>query len=183
MSNHEASHDYPQPFLGLTPRAVEAPHTHVLPKAVYFGVLGALLFLTVVTVATAQLDLGVFNLPLAMVIAGTKATLVASIFMHLYWDHKFNLLLFMSSLLFLSIFVVLSMLDTEGRGMVDHQRENFLPRDEVVEKAADGVMHPGQPFGATAWEAKHEAFEAKHPGHDGGHAAPAGGHAAPAAAH
>ena len=179
MSNHEESHDYPKPFLGLTPRAVEAPHAHVLPKAVYFGVLGALLFLTVVTVATAQIDLGVFNLPLAMVIATTKATLVASIFMHLYWDHKFNLLLFVSSLLFLSIFVVLSMLDTEGRGLVDHQRENFLPRDEAVEKAPAGVMHPGQPFGATTWDANHEAFEAKHPE---GHAAPAGGHGAPAPA-
>ncbi len=187
MSNHEESHDYPKPFLGLTPRAVEAPHAHVLPKAVYFGVLGALLFLTVVTVATAQLNLGVFNLPLAMAIAATKATLVASIFMHLYWDHKFNLLLFVSSLLFLSIFVVLSMLDTEGRGLVDHQRENFLPRDEIVEKDP-ALMHPGEPFGAKTWESKHEAYEAKHGAHDGGHVpagdkAPAGGQKAPAAHH
>ena len=175
--SHE-SHDYPKPFLGLTPRAVEAPHTHVLPKWIYFSVLGALLFLTVVTVATAQINLGVFNLPLAMLIAGTKATLVASIFMHLYWDHKFNLLLFMSSLLFLSIFVVITMLDTQARGMVDHQRENFLPRDEKVELAPGGVMHPGQPFGATTWDATHEKFQAKHPGHDAGSA-----HGAQPAAH
>jgi cytochrome c oxidase subunit 4 len=176
MSNHEASHDYPQPFLGLTPRAVEAPHAHVLPKWVYFAVLGALLFLTVVTVATAQIDLGVFNLPLAMAIAGTKATLVAAIFMHLWWDHKFNLALFLSSLLFLAIFVVLTMLDTQGRDIVDHQRANFLPRDEMVEVAPGGVMHPGQPFGAAGWDANKKVFDEKHPHHE----AAAGHHEAPA---
>ena len=181
MSNHEVSHDYPKPFLGLTPRAVEAPHAHVLPKALYFGVLGALLFLTVVTVATAQLNLGVFNLPLAMAIAATKATLVASIFMHLYWDHKFNLLLFVSSLLFLSIFVVLSMLDTAGRGLVDRQRENFLPRDELVGKNP-ALMHPGEPFGVTTWEANHEKYEAKHGVHDVDTAANGDEHAAGSAA-
>lgn len=180
--SHE-SHDYPKPFLGLTPRAVEAPHTHILPKWVYFGVLGALLFLTVVTVATAQLDLGPFNLPLAMLIAGTKATLVAAIFMHLYWDHKFNLTLFAMSLLFLAVFVVLSLMDMQSRGMVDRQRENYLPRDESVEAAPGGVMHPGQPFGQATWDANHEAFEAKHGGHHGGgHDAGAAHGEAPAAA-
>jgi cytochrome c oxidase subunit IV len=171
-----------KPFLGEAPHGVPAPHAHILPKYVYFGVLGVLLFLTVVTVLTAQIDLGPFNLPLAMVIACTKAALVAGIFMHLYWDHKFNLLIFISSLLFLSIFVIVTMLDTEGRGMVIPERQNFRPRDEFLLKQQEtlkvgdeALAHPGQPFGKVEWKANSEAFEAKH--HDAGHA-PAGHEAA-----
>ena len=168
MSNDEHKSDYPQPFLGVAQHAVEAPHAHVLPKSVYFGVLGALIFLTVLTVATAQIDLGVFNLPLAMVIALTKGSLVAAIFMHLWWDSKFNLLIFVSSLLFLSIFVVVTMLDTSGRDLIEPQRANFLPRDELVD-VEPAKMQPGVPFGAVKWEAKHKSFVEKHGDHGGSH--------------
>jgi cytochrome c oxidase subunit IV len=158
-----------QPLLGVAPHGVAPPHAHILPKWVYFGVLGVLLFLTFITVVTAQIDLGPFNLPLAMVIACTKAALVAGIFMHLYWDHKFNLLIFVSSLLFFSIFVVVTMLDTEGRGMVIPDRQNYGPRNEVLELAqekskTDAVLHPGQAMGQTQWTEKSKAFEAKHHG-------------------
>lgn len=176
-------------FLGMPPHGVPAPHVHILPKWVYYGVLGALLFLTVITVLTAQVNLGPFNLPLAMVIALTKGTLVAAIFMHLWWDNKFNLLIFVTSLLFLSVFIIITMLDTEGREIVDPQRQNFLPRDERVEKLretdADGTLRPGEPFGATAGKENY----LKHQGeHGGGHGsvAPANpgtsDHAAPAPA-
>jgi cytochrome c oxidase subunit IV len=167
-----------QPLLGVAPHGVAPPHAHILPKWVYFGVLGVLLFLTFITVLTAQIDLGPFNLPLAMVIACTKAALVAGIFMHLYWDHKFNLLIFVSSLLFFSIFVVVTMLDTEGRGMVIPDRQNYGPRNEMLEvaqeksKAGDhAVLHPGQAMGQTKWTDKAKVFEEKH--HGGAEHAPA----------
>ncbi len=98
---------------------VEAPHPHVLPLAVYWGVLAVLLGLTGLTVLTAQVDLGVFNLPLAMAIASTKAVLVLAVFMHLFWDSKLNFVVLASSLLFVSIFVVLTMMDTEGHTFLD----------------------------------------------------------------
>jgi cytochrome c oxidase subunit IV len=173
-----------KPLLGEAPHGVPPPHAHVLPKYVYFLVLGVLLFLTVVTVGTAQIDLGPFNLPLAMLIALTKASLVAAIFMHLWWDSKFNLIIFVSSLLILSIFVVLTMLDTNARDIVVPERANFLPRDEFVlkrEEAAradpkkEAVAHPGQPFGAVGWDENATEFKEHHPdaGHGEGHAAPA----------
>lgn len=113
---------------------VEPPKPHVLPLSVYWGVFAALIFLTVVTVATAQLDLGPFNVPLAMLIATTKGSLVALVFMHLWWDHKQNALIFAVSLLFLAIFIVLTMADTEGRGLVDQTKQNYTPRNEMLQE-------------------------------------------------
>lgn len=125
------------------PEHVEAPKPHVLPLSVYWGVFGALIFLTLFTVATAQIDLGPFNVPLAMAIASTKALMVALVFMHLWWDHKQNALIFAVSLLFLAIFIVLTMADTEGRSIVDSQERNYSIRDEKVQQLS--VDNPGAP--------------------------------------
>lgn len=113
---------------------VEPPHVHVLPLSLYWGVFGLLLVLTVLTVAVTKIELGPFSLAVAMAIAVVKATLVLMIFMHLWYDHKLNLLMASTSFLFLSIFIVLTMFDTEGRDLVDPVKRNFLPRDEVVQK-------------------------------------------------
>jgi cytochrome c oxidase subunit 4 len=52
-------------------------------KRIYFGVFGALIFLTLVTTGVAYLDLGVLNTPVALSIAVAKAILVMMFFMHL----------------------------------------------------------------------------------------------------
>ena len=54
-----------------------------------------------------------------MGIATMKATVVAMIFMHLYWDQKFFAIIFTSSLLFLAIFLAFTMFDTNERGIAD----------------------------------------------------------------
>lgn len=59
---------------------------HVLSFKVYFSVFIALLILTVVTVAAAYVDFGVFNMVIAMLIASTKAGIVALFFMHLKYE-------------------------------------------------------------------------------------------------
>lgn len=117
---------------------VQAPTPHILPLSVYWGVFAALVGLTVFTVASAQIDLGPFNVPLAMVVASTKALMVALVFMHLWWDHKQNALIFACSLLFLAIFIVLTMADTEARNLVDPQERNYLIRDEKVQEMMEG---------------------------------------------
>ncbi|MDP2340753.1 MAG: cytochrome C oxidase subunit IV family protein [Deltaproteobacteria bacterium] len=143
----------------------DAPRAHVLPKKLYFAVLGALLVLTLVTVVTAQVHLGPLNLPLAMFIAATKATLVLAVFMHLYWDSKFNLMVFMSSVLFLSVFIILTLLDTEGRSILEPVRQNFRPRDEAVQQRrlqthdANAELRPGEALGRTEGKTN---FERKH---------------------
>ncbi len=121
---------------------VEAPHVHVLPLAVYWGIFITLVGLTVLTVAVTWVDLGPFNIVVAMAVAVVKASLVAAIFMHLWFDHKLYTLILIFSLLLLAIFFVLTMLDTEGRDLVSPDRANFKVRDEIVqeykEKNPDG---------------------------------------------
>ncbi|KAB2881029.1 hypothetical protein F9K33_02180 [bacterium] len=88
---------------------------HVLPVSTYLGVGAALLVLTAITVWVAQFHFGEWNLIVAMAVAVTKAILVALIFMHLLWDNKVYMVIFLSSILFLGIFIVLTMFDTLRR--------------------------------------------------------------------
>ena len=86
--------------------------SHVTPLSLLVGVLSALIVLTVVTVVTAGIDLGAqWNLVLAMVIATVKASLVVTYFMHLRWDKKLHLLVFLSSVLFLILFLAMALTD------------------------------------------------------------------------
>lgn len=61
-------------------------HGHHPTLAALVFVYVALLVLTVVTYVTGKMHLGALALPLALVIASTKATLVVAIFMHLYYS-------------------------------------------------------------------------------------------------
>jgi cytochrome c oxidase subunit 4 len=61
---------------------------HVVPTSTFFKVLMALLVLTVITVAAAQVDLGKWNILGALVIASIKATLVILVFMHGKYENK-----------------------------------------------------------------------------------------------
>lgn len=92
---------------------------HVLPLKVYIATWIALLVLTVVTVGASYVDLGAANLAVALLIATAKAGVVALIFMHLKWDHKFHTLIFSSSLIFLAIFIGFTMFDTSNRGRAE----------------------------------------------------------------
>lgn len=56
---------------------------HIQPRSTYFAVFGVLLLLLAVTVGIAQIHLGWFNLPAAIVIATAKAALIAWYFMEL----------------------------------------------------------------------------------------------------
>lgn len=54
---------------------------HVTPKKVYYAIFAALMAGTAITVLAATVDLGALNTPVALLIAGTKATLVIWYFM------------------------------------------------------------------------------------------------------
>ena len=58
-------------------------HAKSSPLKSYFGVWIALLVGTYLTYAVAKLDLGPYNAAVALIIATTKALLVALFFMHL----------------------------------------------------------------------------------------------------
>lgn len=97
---------------------------HVSSMPMLIGVFGALIVLTVVTVAVAYIDLGEANLFVALGIATLKATLVAFFFMHLAWDSGFNRLAFFSSFVFVALFVGITLMDTgQYEGTIDWQEK------------------------------------------------------------
>ena len=87
-------------------------HSKSSPLITYFSVWIALLFGTVLTYEIAKIDLGVFNSAVALIIATTKALLVALFFMHLKGaSEKLLKLVVASTIFFLVILLGLSMFD------------------------------------------------------------------------
>lgn len=110
---------------------------HVLPLKWYFGVFAALIVFTGITVAVSYVDLGeAVNLFIALAVATCKAAMVALVFMHLLWDSKFNAVVFVSSLIFLAIFIAFTMFDTETRGRLDRVEGD---RPAVFSEPFDGA--------------------------------------------
>lgn len=90
-------------------------HEHISPISMYLKVLGALFVLTGLTYAVSYANLGPASLPVAMIVAAMKATLVSAFFMHLVYDDKFHVFIFASSLLFVAIFFTFTIFDMESR--------------------------------------------------------------------
>src|SRR6478736_153746 len=85
---------------------------HTSPMFLLVGVLAALTILTVLTVTVTSVDLGgQGNFVVAMIIATIKAALVMAYFMHLAWDKKFNVVVFLSSFLFVILFLTMALTD------------------------------------------------------------------------
>lgn len=121
-------------------------HHHILPLKLYINVGLALLAMTVLTVAVSRIHLGPFNMVVAMVIAGSKAMLVALFFMHLKYDNKLYLTIFVSAIVFLVLFIVFTMFDTERRGDVNAEvrsriQQNAAMYDSLPASPAHGEEH------------------------------------------
>lgn len=103
-------------------------HPENAPRT-YAAVLGALLLLTVVTVAAAGVHFGsaFINVVIALAIASTKASLVALYFMHLRHDKPINAVIFVVGLAMLGIFLMLTFLDTLTRETVEPGLTAQLP--------------------------------------------------------
>ena len=86
------------------------------PLVTYFLVWGALLLGTLLTYEVAKIDLGPFNPVVALVIATTKALLVALFFMHLRHasDRQLKVVV-ASTLFFLMILLFLTLTDYMSR--------------------------------------------------------------------
>jgi cytochrome c oxidase subunit 4 len=93
MTHHSQHNTQP------TSNSHERGSLHVVPASVLLAVFAALLVL------------GVWNLWLAMGIATVKAGLVALYFMHLRYDPSFYALVLAVALLFVLLFVCLTLLD------------------------------------------------------------------------
>ncbi len=96
------------------------PFNHPAPIPLLIGVFLALVFLTILTLVTSKIELAQFAFAIAMIIATMKAALVCGIFMHMWWDKSFNVVFFLSSLLFVSLFIGITLLDTgENQDSID----------------------------------------------------------------
>jgi cytochrome c oxidase subunit 4 len=84
---------------------------HIIPFKTNLNVLIALLVMTVVTVAVAQVDFGALNTIIAMAIASVKAALVLMYFMHLKYDDRSYPVVFFTAVFFLILMYGLSELD------------------------------------------------------------------------
>ena len=96
MAAHAHAHD----------NAEHNPIAHVASKAALLTVFAILVALTFLTVwQGTQLELGRLELVIVLVIATVKASLVVLYFMHLRYDKPLNILVFLTSLLFLALFL------------------------------------------------------------------------------
>ncbi len=85
---------------------------HVSPIWQLAAVLAVLLILTFITVAVTWIDLGGLNIWVALAVAVVKAAFVGLYFMHLRYDAPFNAVILIASLVFVSLFIGFSLIDT-----------------------------------------------------------------------
>ena len=118
-------------------------HSHfIVPVKYYVGTLIALMILTVVTVAVAQVDLAPFNVAIALGVAGLKATLGLLFFMGLKWDDAFNRVILIGSVAFFILFVAILLLDVQTRDHIySNEGKPFNIDSPVKIKAVDADHH------------------------------------------
>ena len=84
-----------------------------MPVPILLGVFFALTFLTIITVAQSNFDFGSFDVAIVMGIATLKASLVMAFFMHLAFDKPFNVIVFLGSFVFVGLFVIFTLSDSQ----------------------------------------------------------------------
>jgi cytochrome c oxidase subunit IV len=89
---------------------------HIVPVKVYYGVFGALMVFTGLTYSIAYVDLGGFNLIVALTIAIIKATLVVLFFMHVKYSTTLTKAIVASGFFFFLIMIFFTMNDLMTRG-------------------------------------------------------------------
>ncbi len=98
---------------------------HINDPSILIRTILVLVVLTVLTVGLAlaersgMLPLGGLSVPVALAIAGAKATLVAMFFMGLKYEGGTNALAFVAGIVFLAVFLAFTYLDTGFRDVFE----------------------------------------------------------------
>lgn len=125
MTEHAASHSEHHGF------------AHPMPVWQLLAVFFALIVLTILTVFQATLDLGNMELALSLFIATVKASLVVLFFMHMIHDKPLNAIIFLSSLIFVALFLGFTLMDAHAYRddieikSVDSPRATVVTESEV----------------------------------------------------
>ena len=92
--------------------------SHVSSKGLYWTIFATLLACTLLTVVAARIDLGALNTPVALAIAGFKATLVILFFMGVKYNTPLTKVVAASGFLWLIILFGITMGDYLSRGWI-----------------------------------------------------------------
>jgi cytochrome c oxidase subunit 4 len=84
---------------------------HIVPKKIYFVVFLALIVLTWVTTGVSTLDLGRFNIYVALSIAIFKASLVLLFFMHVKYGTRLTKMIVLCGIYWLILLLFIVMVD------------------------------------------------------------------------
>jgi cytochrome c oxidase subunit 4 len=98
--------------------ATNGSSEHIVSPAVYVGVFLALMVLTGLTVFASTVDLGIWNTPVALLIAVTKAVLVVLFFMHVKYSSRLVSLAVGAAMLWLLLLLAGLIADYVSRGWV-----------------------------------------------------------------
>lgn len=143
----------------LNGKPVEHPHEdhhHVSPVWEFTAVFIALLFLTILTYAVSFAGLGAASLPVAMIVAVVKGSLVVGYFMHLKYEDRFYAFIFLCTVIFISIFFTFTLFDMKTTDELNDEAgiefkrgvENRADEAEQAIKRANGELPPEEPAAA-----------------------------------
>ena len=102
---------HPDSHIHQTDREHTETLSHVMSLSMLFGVFFTLVVLTVLTVVAAQFSFGAWEVWVSLGIATVKGSLVVIYFMHLKYDKPFNTIVFISSIVFVGLFLALTLTD------------------------------------------------------------------------
>jgi len=106
--SHEPEHSYSE---------------HIVAPHVYLAIILTLVALTAITVWAAFIDLGRFNIVVALVIATTKASLVVLYFMHAKYSHRRTQLVIVAGIFWLALLLFMTLSDYISR--IDYRGVRF----------------------------------------------------------
>jgi cytochrome c oxidase subunit IV len=95
---------------------------HIVSPKVYIGIFLSLMVLTAATVAAAYVNLGAFNIVIALAIASLKATFVVLYFMHARYSPNRTHMVIIAAVFWLAIMLALTLSDyvTRDRDLAEN---------------------------------------------------------------
>jgi cytochrome c oxidase subunit 4 len=109
---------------------VSEQHEHIVSPKTYAVIIVTLLCLTAGTVGAAYINLGRFNIVVALAIATLKATLVVLYFMHAKYSPKRTQLVIIAGVFWLAILLFMTMSDYATR--VDYRGVHYPMSQRIV---------------------------------------------------
>jgi cytochrome c oxidase subunit 4 len=116
----------------------EHEHTeHIVSPGMYLAIITTLLILTGLTVGAAFVNLGRFNIVVALLIATVKATLVVLIFMHAKYAPERTKLIIIAGIFWLALLLFMTLSDYASR--VDYRGVRY-PISQII---SHSIEHRG----------------------------------------